>query len=330
MRPSKRSEFVLCSALRAGESPEAVIATLGFSRPRIYEWLALYREGGLGALRAKPIPGRPPRLQGHQLKKLYEMIVGQNPLQQRFEFALWTRAMIRKLIRREFNVQLSEVSVGRLLKKMGLSPQKPLRRADHQDPVLVEEWQTEIYPKIRALAKRQGATIFFADEASVRSDYHAGTTWAPVGKTPVVSATGSRFSLSLVSAISAQGKMRFMVVDGRMNATKFCEFLKRLLHGSESPVFLIVDGHPAHRAKKVHEFVESTEGRLQLFFLPPYSPQLNPDELVWNDLKRNIGRRAHENLGKMRSAILRHLRSLQRRCSKIKAFFQESHLRYAS
>ena len=263
--------------VESGESPEDVIRGLGFGRTVIYDWLAKYREGGLDALRAKPISGRPPRLEGKQLKWLYQTITTKNPLQLHFEFALWTRGLVRELISERFGVGLSEVSVGRLLKKLGLSPQKPLRRACEQDPEVVERWLAEEYPKIQALAKKERATLYFSDEAGVRSDFHSGTTWAPKGQTPIVEATGQRYGMNIISAISPRGEMRFMTVEGRMNAGKFIDFLKRLLHNAERPVFLIVDGHPSHRARKVFEFVRKTEGKLRLFFLPPYSPELNPD-----------------------------------------------------
>ena len=274
--------------VEAGESPEDVIRVLGFGRTVIYDWLAKYREGGLDALRAKPIAGRPSKLQGKQLKWLYQTITSKNPLQMHFEFALWTRGMMRELIRERFGVGLSEVSVGRLLKKLGLSPQKPLGRAYEQNPEFVERWLAEDYPKIQALAKKERATLYFSDEAGVRSDFHSGTTWAPKGKTPIVEATGQRYGMNIISAISPRGEMRFMTVEGRMNAGKFIEFLKRLLHNAERPVYLIVDSHPSHRARKVFEFVRKTKGKLRLFFLPPYSPELNPDELVWNHLKTMV------------------------------------------
>ncbi len=222
--------------VEAGESPEVVIRVLGMSRARIYEWLAAYREGGDEALKAKKLFGRPPRLTGKQLDRLYRIITTKNPLQLKFPYALWTRSMVREVIRDKFGVRLSDVSVGRLLNKLGLSPQKPLRRAYQQDQEAVERWVNEEYPEIRKLAKREKARIFFADEASVRSDYHSGTTWAPRGKTPVVPTTGARFSLNLVSAVSPRGEMRFMTVTGRMNAAKFIEFLQRLMKGTNRPL----------------------------------------------------------------------------------------------
>lgn len=315
--------------VEAGESPEDVIRVLGFARPVIYDWLAKYREGGLDALRAKAIPGRPPRLDGTQLRWLYKAITTKSPLQYRFEFALWTRGMVRDLIRERFGVRLSDVSVGRLLKKLGLSPQKPLRRAYEQDAELVTTWLAEDFPKIQALAKKERATLYFSDEAGVRSDFHSGTTWAPKGKTPIVEATGQRYGMNIISAISPRGDMRFMTVEGRMNAGKFIEFLKRLLHNAKRPVFLIVDGHPSHRARKVFEFVRKTKGKLRLFFLPPYSPELNPDELVWNHLKNHgVGKRIVRSRDELKRVVIGHLRFLQKTPGIVRAFFREPHVRY--
>jgi transposase len=312
-----------------GHSPEQVIKALGFHRSCIYEWLAKYREGGTQALETKPLTGRPKKLNGRQIKKIYDIVTMKNPLQLKFEFALWTRDMVRDLIRDQFNVKLSLVSVGRLLKKMGLSPQKPLHRAYQQDPEVVEQWLNSEFPRIKALARKEKADIYFGDEASVRSDFHSGTTWAPKGQTPVVKTTGARFSVNMISAISPRGKLRFMTIDGRFNADKFIEFLKRLLHKAKKPVFLVVDGHPTHKAKKVKEFIESTQGRLRLFILPPYSPELNPDELVWNNLKSHrVGRKMITGPDDLKQKVICSLRSLQKMPQKIKGFFREKHVRY--
>ena len=162
--------------IEAGAHPEAVADALGLARGTVYMWLAKYREGGRDALKARPVPGRPPKLSGPQLRRLYALIVGADPRQLEFEFALWTREMVRELIRREFMVALSVVSVGRLLRRLGLSPQRPLYRAYQQDPQAVQRWKSEEYPRIRTEAEAAGATIYFADEAGIRSDYHAGTT----------------------------------------------------------------------------------------------------------------------------------------------------------
>jgi hypothetical protein len=159
--------------------------------------------------------------------------------------------------------------VGRLLRQLGLSCQRPLFRATEQDPERVRRWREEEFPAIRELAKKTGAQIFFGDEAGVRSDYHAGTTWGVKGKTPVVPRTGGRNSVNMLSAVSARGELRFMLVKGRVNGTVFAEFLRRLIHHAAQPVFLILDGHPIHRSRPVRDFVARQEGRLRLFFLTP-------------------------------------------------------------
>src|ERR1039457_235352 len=215
--------------VQAGESPEAVIRALGFSRSCIYTWLARYRSGGWHALRAGALKGRPTRIKPVQLRWLYGTVVGKSPLQFRFEFALWTREMIRILLREKFQLRLSLASVGRLLRQLGLTCQRPLFRAMEQDPERVRRWREQEYPAIREQARKAGAEIYFGDEAGGRSDSHAGTTWGIKGQTPVVYSTGQRSSVNMISAVSARGHLRFMATKGRVNGLVFMEFLKRLI-----------------------------------------------------------------------------------------------------
>ena len=244
-------------------------------------------------------------------------------------FALWTRAMVRELIGREFGVRLSEVSVGRLLRKLGLSPQRPLYRAYQQNPEAVARWKAETYPQLRAQAAEVGATIYFADEAGVRSDYHAGTTWAPVGRTPVVASTGDRFAVNLISAVSAKGKLRFAAYDGNLNGKVFIDFCRRLLHDSPGPVFLVLDGHPVHRSNAVKQFAASTGGRLRLCFLPGYAPELNPDEWVWKHVKHDrIGRAGVSGPEDLKAKALAALHRLQELPHLVRGFFRDPSLRY--
>jgi transposase len=316
-------------AVEAGQHPEDVAAAYGLHRKTVYGWIARYREGGKQALKARPVPGRPPKLSGQQLRRLYTLITGADPRQLQFEFALWTREMIAELIRREFGVRLSLSGVGRLLRRLGLSPQRPLWRAWQADPQAVERWKREQFPAIRAQAKKDGATIYFADEAGLRSDYHAGTTWAPVGRTPIVKATGARHSLNMISAVTAQGKLRFSTYTGSFTAALFIDFCKKLLHDTDGPVYLVVDGHPTHKAKAVKEFVASTGGQLKLFVLPAYSPQLNPDEWVWKNVKHDrVGRTSVKNADEFKAKIIGALRRLQNMPYIIRAFFADPDLRY--
>lgn len=315
--------------VEAGEHPEEVAAVLGLHRKTVYGWLAKYREGGKDALRAKPVPGRPSKLSASQMRTLYTLIAGSDPRQLSFEFALWTREMVRTVIRRKFDVALSTVSVGRLLRTLGLSPQRPLHRAYQQDPGAVQQWKSEEYPRIRAQAAREGATIYFADEAGIRSDYHSGTTWAPVGDTPVVERTGARFSVNMLSAVTPGGTLRFTVNEGTTTATVFIDFCRRLLHDAAGPVYLIVDGHPAHRAKVTQQFVASTDGQLTLIFLPGYSPQLNPDEWVWKNVKHDqLGRRDLTDRADLKTRAIGALRRLQKLPHVVRAFFADPNLHY--
>ena len=317
--------------VQAGASPEMVIKALGFSRSCIYTWLALYRSGGWGALKARVLRGRPMKIRPAQMKWLYATVTGKSPLQFRFEFALWTREMIRMLLREEFSLKLSLTSVGRLLRQLGLSCQRPLFRATEQDPERVRRWRDEEFPLIRRMAKEAGARIFFGDEAGVRSDYHAGTTWGVKGKTPVVPRTGQRKSVNMLSAVSARGELRFMLVQGRVNGPVFAEFLRRLMHNAPQPIFLILDGHSIHHSRPVRGFVASQEGRLRLFFLPPYSPELNPDEQVWNYVKHHgIGKVTLRVATDLRRFVLARLRSLQRLPWAVRMFFLTPHTQYAA
>ena len=323
--------FQAVKAVQEGQVPTAVARTMGLYTNRIFVWLAMYRAGGWDALRASKGTGRPKRLTGRQIQWIYNTITMKSPLQLKLPFALWTRPQIRTIIYREFRVRLSLTSIGRLLAQLGLTCQKPLFRAYQQNPSLVEQWLNKEYPRIRAMAKREGAEIFFEDESGVRSDFHSGTTWAPRGKTPVVRVTGQRFSLNMISAISPKGSLRFMVVRGGVGARVFIEFLKRLMQGRRRRVFLIVDGHPSHRSKSARSYVDSLGGKLKLFFLPPYSPELNPDEFVWNDVKNNgVARTLVHGPSDLHRAVMGRLRYLQKRPKIVRSFFQAPDTCYAA
>lgn len=317
--------------VQAGESPEIVANGMGINRTTIYDWLALYRKGGWGALDARKRGGRKPKLNGKAMRWIHQTITMKNRLQLKFSFALWTCDIIRQVIGSRFGVNLSQASVNRLLHQLGLSAQRPLWRAYQQNPEAVEKWLKKEYPAIKRMAAKAGAEIFFGDEAGVRSDHHAGTTWAEVGKTPVVSSRGARFGFNMISAISPRGTLRFMVAEGKVGASTFIEFMKRLLTGTTKPVYLIVDGHPSHKARMVKQWVEGQNGRLEIFLLPGYSPELNPDELVWNGLKNHgLGRRSHATKEQMKRDAIAYLRKLQRLPEVVRSYFKKQSTVYAA
>jgi len=267
--------------------------------------------------------GRPRKLTGSQMARIYRMVVDKDPLQIKFPFALWTRAIVVTAIQQKFGIKLSESSVGRLFRQMGLSCQKPLFRACQQCPQTVAKWKQNVFPAIKKRAKSLGATIYFQDESGIRSDYHSGKTWAPIGQTPIIEATGARFGLNMMGAISMRGELRFMVIKGSVSADQICAFLNRLMHNADRPIFLIWDGHPTHRSKKVRECIDSFNGNLEVYCLPSYSPELNPIEQVWNNVKNHgIGRTKVFGPAQLKAAVLSHLKRIQKLPSPVRAFFQ--------
>ena len=317
--------------VQSGESPEVVVKTLGFARACIYNWLAMYRAGGWDALEAKKRGGRPRKLQGPMIQWVYQTVVGKDPRQYQFPFALWTRHAIGSLIYKRYGIRLSANSVGRLLAQLGITAQKPLWKAYQQDPERARKWVREDYPAIEKEAKQWKAEIWFADESGLRSDSHAGTTWGLKGQTPVVRSTGARYRLNMISAVNRRGQLRFMIEKKGVNADVICRFLDRLMVGSKTPVFLIWDGHPVHKSKKVTEKVESYAGKLRLYFLPGYSPELNPGEGVWRDVKSHrVGRGGIFSYAAMKSMALSALRFLLNRPDIIRSFFHAPSTLYAA
>ena len=311
----------------------AGLTAVGIHPKTIYTWLAKARAGGRQALLSRSAPGPRRKLSDTQLRELADLIITTDPRDHGFPVALWTREIVRQLIAARFGVPLTVASVGRTLHDLGFSAQRPLYRAEQADPAAVARWKQVEYPRIAAQAKAAGGTVYFIDEAGVRSDYHAGTTWAPVAQTPAVRTTGARFGLNLISAISAQGALRFSVLTGTLTAAGFIAFLKRLTHDAQrtgaGPVFCIVDNHPAHRAKAVDRYVASTGGALRLYRLPAYSPQLNPDEWVWKNVKHDgVAPAAPKGPQQMTAVITARLRRLQRLPHILRGFFGDPELAY--
>jgi len=319
------------AAVQSGKTPIKVAKVLGVRKAAVYGWLALYRAGGWDRLDARKRGGRPRKLDGKAVAFIYNAVTLGDPRQYKFPFALWTSRMVTRLVWDKYGVNLSRASVCRLLNQLGLTPQRPIWRAYQQDPAVVQKWLETEYPRIREEAAKAHATVWFGDEAGVRSDYQSGTTWGRRGQTAIVSTTGARFGLNLISAISPRGDLRFMCVKGQVNAGVFTQFLERLLIGAKHPIFLIVDGHPTHRARKVQRYIEAISDKVRLFFLSPYSPELNPDEFVWNDLKNNtVGRKAMTGPDHMKREVLSLMRSPQKSPYVVRSFFEAPTTAYAA
>jgi transposase len=296
---------------RSGMGVPEIAKFFNVSIRSIFKWIAAYSSGGQKALQAKDGAGRPPKVKPEELAWIAATVKDHTPDQLKFEFGLWTVKLISALIERELNLKLSAPTVMKIMKQLGFTAQKPLYRAYEQSATLVQEWRDTRYPEIKKRAKEQGARIMYADEAGLRSDYHTGTTWAPKGQTPVVRTTGKRFSIQMLSAVGQDGHFEFMLREGRVNSEVFCDFLRQLILGSKQPVFLIVDGSSIHKAKVVKEFLEENKGKIELHIIPPYSPELNPDEQVWKNVKAEVSKQKlldREDLFKLTHKALSRLK----------------------
>jgi transposase len=308
--------------VKEGERPSIVMKGFGFCRTSIYRWIRAEKKGGDSALSARKHPGRRPALTPQQKRRVRRWICGKDPRQYGFDFGLWTRQIVGALILDRMGVELGLTAVGRLLHGLGISPQKPLRRAYERDPDAIEAWKDEAYPRLRARARRRKADIFFLDEAGVRSDQVLGRTWGEVGKTPEVPTSGQRQSINAISAVNARGAFWYDVYTGRFNASRFTGFLKKFMSRRDRPVMMVVDGHPAHRARMVSSLVKQMEGRLELHFLPGYAPELNPDEFVWNYLKNEgVSKKPLRKNESLKKRVRKDLAGIKRRPSLVRSFF---------
>jgi transposase len=317
--------------VREGEPPSAVIRSYGLCRTTIYRWLRAERRGGEEALKARKHPGRKPTLSPKQKLQVRRWISGKDPRQYGSDFGLWTRQIVAELIEQKFGLRLGVTAVGRLLAELDITPQRSLRRAYERDPAAIEQWKQKVFPRLRARAKRVGAKIFFLDEAGVRSDQVLGRTWGVRGQTPEVATRGRRQSINAISAVNARGKFWYELYTQRLNASTFVELLQHFMRGRKSRVFLVLDGHSAHIAKLVSDYVQSLSGRLELHFLPGYAPELNPDELVWNHLKRQgVSKKPLHKDESLRSRMQADLDAIKARPALVRSFFRAPSVAYTT
>lgn len=321
-------------AVCAGMSQVEAARVFGITRQAVGKWMKAHRGAGLRGLKARR-RGRPKgsggRLKPWQAAQIAKVLTDRTPDQLKLPFYLWTRAAVIELTARKFGIWLSLSSVGRYLARWGFTPQKPVRRAFERDPQAIARWLKEEYPAIRSRAKRERAQIYWGDEMGLRSDHSAGTSYSRRGHTPVIPGTGQRFRCNLISAITNRGQLNFMVFKERFDTPVFLRFARRLLKQAPGKVFLIVDGHPVHRAKEVARWVQARAERIALFFLPGYAPELNPDELLNQDVKTNaVGKRRPHDRPELMHNVRGHLHRRQRQPHVVRRFFEHEHVRYAA
>jgi transposase len=301
----------------------------------VNRWIKRYREGGWDGLserRRGRRAGEQPALAEPQQQEVIALVRESTPDQLGLPGFLWTRDAVGELITQRYGRWLARTTVGGYLRRWGFSPQKPQHRALEQNPAAVVRWLAEEFPAIRAQAKREGGVVLWLDEMGVRSDAAAGRSWAPIGQTPVIKRTGKRFGVNMLSAISNAGRLRFRLFTGSFNGPVFIDFLGRLLRDCGGrKVHLIVDGHPVHHAKLVSAWVGRHAERIELHFLPGYSPELNPVELLNHDVKANAaGRRRPRSAGELRKELHGYLRRRQRQPAVLVRFFEHPTTRYAA
>jgi transposase len=333
--PPKAQEDIRRKAVTAvidGKTQIEAAELFGITRQAVGNWIEMYQNGGEDALRAKVRGRRKGKtLKPWQAAQIAKTVIDKNPDQLKFPFYLWTREAVGKLIEKRFKVELSVWTVGRYLKDWGFTPQKPVKKAFEQNPEAVRAWLAEEYPAIRTRAKRTGAEIHWGDEMGLRSDHATGTTYGLRGKTPTIPGPGRRFGCQMISSITNRGRMSFMVFKEKFRVPVFIEFLRRLVRNAQIKIILIVDGHSVHRSAKVTKWVSERKNQIEIEYLPGYSPELNPDEYLNNDVKANaVGRRRARDAQELMSNIRCYLRSTQRLPIIVRRFFDEEHVRYAA
>jgi transposase len=319
---------------KAGQTYKQIAAQMGLSVTGVFNICARHDAGGAEALKDAPTGrkvGDKRRLTAAQEKTIQQFIVDKTPDQMKLPYALWNRAAVARLIHERLDIDLPVRTVGLYLKRWGFTPQKPLRKAYEQSPAAVKKWLQEDYPVIAAQAKAEGAEIHWGDETGLRSDDVRGRSYSPQGQTPVVRVNHKREGLSVISTVTNKGTMRWKIFDGALNADILIEFLRRLVRDAQRKVYLILDNLRVHHSKPVKKWLAEHQDEIEVFYLPSYSPELNPNEMANADLKQAVTTaapaRTKHHLVK---ATSRHLRSVQRRPERVKSYFEHEPVRYAA
>jgi transposase len=319
---------------RAGVTDGAIAEQVGLSRTGVFNICQRFAAEGAKGLVSKPRGRKPDEqrlLDAAQEAEVQGLIRRHTPDELGLPFALWSRAAVRALIARRCGVELAVRTVGKYLARWGFTAQKPIRRAYERDPAAVRRWLRRDYPAIVARAKRARGAIFRGDETGLRPDDVRGRSYAPRGRTPVVRVCHKRAGLSLISAVTNRGELRWMVVDGAVNAPAFIRFLERLVRDARCKIFLILDRLKAHRARLTRDWLAEHRAEIEVFYLPSYSPDLNPDEGVHADLKHAVPRKAPaRSKQQLRRAAIGHMRRLSRMPKRIRSIFRHPQFRYAA
>ena len=320
---------------RQGIKIMQIVTMSGLSYPTVRGTIDLFEAGGWSAIRPA-LRGRARGdgrvLSAAQEEAVQRMIIDKRPEQLKMDFSLWSRAAVGQLIEQEFGIKLQVRSIGKYLTRWGFTPQKPIKRAYEQSPAAVQAWLEGEYPGIEQRARAEGAEIHWGDETALVNTDVRGRSFAPAGKTPVTMAVGgTRQKLSMIATVTNQGKTRWMIIEEAFDADKLIEFLQALIKDAGKKVFLILDNLRVHHSKLVKAWVTEHKDQIELFYLPSYSPQLNPEERLNADLKQEMGKRvAVRTKVKLREAANDHMAMLEQNPQRVMSYFQDRRVRYAA
>jgi transposase len=325
---------IIVRMLKSGETGKQIAKLLDVSEGHVSGVKKAYETNGIAGIK----PGKRGRRQGEkrtltleQEREVQKIIVDKTPEQLKFRECMWSRSNIRDLIKQKYKIDMPLSSLGYYLARWGFSVQRPRKRAYKQDAQKVQNWVEEEFPGIAARAKEEGGEIFFGDETGLQNQATYQRGYAPIGKTPVVRTEAKHIKINMLSAISNRGKLRFVLYRDNMNADKLIDFMRRLVHDSKKKVFFVLDNLRVHHSKKVAAWLEKHKDEIEIFFLPPYAPEYNPDELLNSDLKRGISKRPSPRSDKELGHNVRsHLKTVQMRPDKIKGFFGSDSTCYAA
>lgn len=320
--------------LKQGYTPSQIAEILDIGVSTVYKVQKLYNEKGIAGIKLKKRGRRKGAnrvLTPEQEREVQSWIIDKDPLQLKLPGCMWTRENIRQLIVEKYGIKLPLSTLGYYLSRWGFSVQRPKKQAYKQDEAKVAHWVDVEFPGISERAKNENAEIFFGDECGIQNTANYAKGYAPIGKTPVVRVESKKFKINMISAISARGKLRFMIYKQNMNADKLIDFMRRLVNDTPKKVFLILDNLRVHHSKKVAKWLAKHKAEIEVFFLPPYAPEYNPDELLNNDLKNGIGNRAMpRSEADMEHNIRSHMKLVQLNPEKITSFFNSKYTKYAA
>jgi transposase len=307
---------------------------VGLTKNGVFDICKRHREKGMAGLRTGPRgpePGTGRFVTATQEAEIRELIRRGTPDELGLPFALWSRAAVAALVEQRCGVRLAVRTMGTYLARWGFTAQKPLRRAYEQRPAEVQHWLETDYPAIVAQARREKGVIYWGDETGLRGDDVRGRSYAPRGRTPVVRPNQKRASVGLISAVTNKGELRWMVLDSALKAPVLVRFLERLIREAERKVFLILDNLPAHRSRAVQAWLAERRRQIEVFYLPAYSPELNPDEGLHADLKQAVtGKPPARNRPELKRRVINHMRRLSKLPGRVRSFFHRPTARYAA